>query len=132
MPVSKTLKRIAKIGRDLAEILPAEKMAEFNIPDADFRATLKQGKIEARIVELASAVANAKFAEKSYSNFHIWDVFHYTYTAAEARTFEPVYSALMGQFGNCMSMASECTAELRAALEAEGPEYAIMWIEYSL
>ena len=61
-----------------------KKMAQFNIVNADARTTRKQARIESRILEIASKIANDKYAAKMYSNFHTWEAFRNISTKASA------------------------------------------------
>ncbi|KAJ4363873.1 hypothetical protein N0V95_000943 [Ascochyta clinopodiicola] len=123
-PDSTVSKYIRTIAHELTEVLPATKMAEFNIPDANVRMSRKRSQIEARILKLASNITNAKYAAKSYSSFHVWEAFRHVNSKRAARAVAPDLAASMHPFGNCLTMGSECAEELRTALEVEGPEYA--------
>ena len=120
----KVLEHISIITSELSEVITVKKMAQFNILNADARTTRKQARIESRILEIASKIANDKYAAKMYSNFHTWEAFRNISTKASARALVPNLVTTMHPFGNCLTMAFECADELRAALEAEGPEYA--------
>lgn len=116
-------KHISIIATELSRVIPPKTMAHFVIPDVNIRATRKQTRIEARILELASTIVYAKFASRMFSNFHEWEAFRHVATKAAARQLAPDLVTSMRPFGNCLTMACECFDELRAALGAEGPEY---------
>lgn len=115
---------IGVISTELQQILPARTLTEFNVADVHVRRTRYRDRIEARILEIASTVANEKYAAKMFSNFHEWEAFRNVTTKSAARALAPELVASMHPFGNCLTMAAECYDGLRAKLEAEGPEYA--------
>ncbi|KAJ8112785.1 hypothetical protein OPT61_g4925 [Boeremia exigua] len=112
------------IAAELAEVIPSNQMAQFSIVNANTRKTRTQVRVEARILQLASTVVNSKYKAKMYSNFHEWEAFRNISTKASAHDLAPSLVTSMHPFGNCLTMASECFEELRAALAAEGPAYA--------
>ncbi|KAH6629664.1 hypothetical protein C7974DRAFT_376474 [Boeremia exigua] len=115
---------ITIIAEELTQVIPSKKMTQFIVPGANTHTTRHQRQIEARILDIASTIANAKYASVMFSNFHEWEAFRKTSTKAAARALAPGLITSMNPFGNCLTMAYECYEELRTALASEGPDYA--------
>jgi hypothetical protein len=118
------LDHIGVITTELEEVLSANTLETFNIPDVNTRGTRDRERIEARILEIASTVANEVYATQMYSDFHTWKAFYDVTTKAAARALAPDLATSIHPFGDCLTMATKCYEELRTNLEAEGPEYA--------
>lgn len=115
---------IALITTELQQVIPAATLAAFELADVGARRTRRQDGIEARILALASAVANDVYAATMYSSFHEWEAFYDVGSKAAASKLAPGLVGAMRPLGNCLTMAAECCDMLRGKLRDEGPEFA--------